>query len=92
MALYGVCFGAVYRVGDSNGWTSRGHVDYNEWASTKDFHVNDTLIFTFTLNRPGHFYFICGTPGHCQAGQNVDINVTLPISTDGSFASPSPAP
>ncbi|KAI5333663.1 hypothetical protein L3X38_023795 [Prunus dulcis] len=126
MALYGVCFGAVYRVGDSNGWTSRGLVDYNEWASTKDFHVNDTLIFTYnnqfhnvmqvtnqdfqscnttsamatytsgsdtvTLNRSGHFYFLCGTPGHCQAGQNVDINVTLPISADGSFASPILAP
>ncbi|CAL8151576.1 unnamed protein product [Prunus armeniaca] len=35
------------RVGDSNGWTSRGLVDYNEWASTKDFHVNDTLIFSY---------------------------------------------
>ncbi|KAL6283904.1 hypothetical protein ACE6H2_014833 [Prunus campanulata] len=126
MALYGVCFGAIYGVGDSNGWTSRGLVDYNEWASTKDFHVNDTLIFTYnnqfhnvmqvtnqdfqscnttsamatytsgsdtvTLNRSGHFYFLCGTPGHCQHGQKVDINVTLPISADGSFASPSPAP
>ncbi|ONI13171.1 hypothetical protein PRUPE_4G207500, partial [Prunus persica] len=96
MALYGVCFGAVYRVGDSNGWTSRGLVDYNEWASTKDFHVNDTLIFTYNNQfhnvMSGHFYFLCGTPGHCQAGQNVDINVTLPISADGSFASPSPAP
>ncbi|CAB4277756.1 unnamed protein product [Prunus armeniaca] len=105
LAFFGVCFGAVYRVGDSNGWTSRGLVDYNEWASTKDFYVNDTLIFTYnnqfhnvmqvtnqdfescnptspvavytsgsdtiTLERHGNFYFMCGAPGHCQAGQGL---------------------
>ncbi|KAL6283898.1 hypothetical protein ACE6H2_014827 [Prunus campanulata] len=125
LALCGVRFGAVYRVGDSNGWTSRGLVDYNEWASTKDFHVNDTLIFaynnqfhsvmqvttqdfescnpnspvavytsgsdTITLDRPGNFYFLCGAPGHCQAGQRVEIMATLP-TPDDSFASPSPIP
>ncbi|CAB4308172.1 unnamed protein product [Prunus armeniaca] len=125
LAFFGVCFGAVYRVGDSNGWTSRGLVDYNEWASTKDFYVNDTLIFTYnnqfhnvmqvtnqdfescnptspvavytsgsdtiTLERHGNFYFMCGAPGHCQAGQRVEITATLP-TPDDSFASPSPTP
>ncbi|ONI13168.1 hypothetical protein PRUPE_4G207200 [Prunus persica] len=126
LALCGVCFGAVYRVGDSNGWTSRGLVDYNEWASTKDFHVNDTLIFaynnqfhnvmqvttqdfescnpnspiavyssgsdTITLDRPGNFYFLCGAPGHCRAGQRVEIMATLPTPDDSSpSASPTEA-
>ncbi|XP_034212853.1 mavicyanin-like [Prunus dulcis] len=126
LALCGVCFGAVYRVGDSNGWTSRGLVDYNEWASTKDFHVNDTLIFAYnnqfhnvmqvttqdfescnpnspvtvytsgseiiTFDRPGNFYFLCGAPGHCQAGQRVEIMATLPKSDDSSpSASPTEA-
>ncbi|KAJ6425856.1 hypothetical protein OIU84_026436 [Salix udensis] len=28
-----------------------------------------------TLEKHGHFYFICGYPGHCQAGQKIDISV-----------------
>ncbi|ONH95639.1 hypothetical protein PRUPE_7G082100 [Prunus persica] len=125
MVLCGACSGAVYRVGDSDGWISRGLVDYNKWASTKDFHVGDTLTFaynnqfhnvmqvsdqdfqscnatsaiaaytsgsdTFTLKRPGHFYFLCGAPGHCQAGQKVDIEVTLPVP-ESMIPSPSPSP
>ncbi|CAB4286897.1 unnamed protein product [Prunus armeniaca] len=125
MVLCGACSGAIYRVGDSDGWTSRGLVDYNKWASAKDFHVSDTLIFaynnqfhnvmqvsdqdfqscnatsaiatytsgsdTFTLKRPGHFYFLCGAPGHCQAGQKVDIKVTLPVP-ESLIPSPSPSP
>ncbi|CAN6586599.1 unnamed protein product [Malus baccata var. baccata] len=125
MVLSGVCLGDVYRVGDSDGWTSRGLVDYNKWASTKEFHVGDTLIFaynsqyhnlmqvtkqdfescnttaaitvytsgsdTITLRRPDHYYFLCGAPGLCQAGQKVDIKVTLPIP-QSSLASPNPAP
>lgn len=32
---------------------------------------NDTV----KLKNAGHFYYICGFPGHCQAGQKVDIRV-----------------
>ncbi|BBH01945.1 Cupredoxin superfamily protein [Prunus dulcis] len=112
-------------VGDFSGWSSRGLVDYNEWASTKDFHVGDTLTFsynnqfhnvmqvtnedyescnpaspiavyasgsdTITLERPDNFYFLCGAPGHCQAGQRVEILATLP-TPDDSFTGPSPTP
>ncbi|VVA39130.1 PREDICTED: mavicyanin, partial [Prunus dulcis] len=46
MALSGTCSGAVYRVGYSDGWTSRDHVDY-KWTSTKDFRVGDTIIFSY---------------------------------------------
>ena len=42
-----------------------------------------------TLKRPGHFYFLCGVPGHCQAGQKVDVLVTS--SSLGPSASPSPS-
>ncbi|ONH95631.1 hypothetical protein PRUPE_7G081300 [Prunus persica] len=124
MAFSGAYSSSVYRVGDSDGWTSRGLVDYNKWASTKDFHVGDTLIFTYnnqfhnvmqvsdqdfescnatsaissytsgsdtiTLKRPGHYYFLCGAPGHCQAGQKVDIKVSLPVP-ENLIPSPSPS-
>ncbi|KAL6130704.1 hypothetical protein ACLB2K_069083 [Fragaria x ananassa] len=37
--------GVVYHVGDSGGWSILS--DYNKWSSTKEFHVGDTLIFTY---------------------------------------------
>ncbi|KAJ7954903.1 Mavicyanin [Quillaja saponaria] len=100
---------AVYKVGDSAGWTTIGHVDYKEWAVTKNFQVGDVIIFEYnpqfhnvmrvthaiykscngsaplatfstgndsiTITTKGHHFFFCGVPGHCQAGQKVDINV-----------------
>ncbi|XP_072064259.1 mavicyanin [Arachis hypogaea] len=50
VVLFSVCevsMNAVYRVGDSAGWTMIDHPDYKRWASTKRFHVGDTLIFTY---------------------------------------------
>ncbi|KAB2600349.1 hypothetical protein D8674_010620 [Pyrus ussuriensis x Pyrus communis] len=46
---------------------------------------------TITIKRLGHMYFLCGAPSHCQAGQKVDVKVTLPIPADSS-TSPNPAP
>lgn len=34
---------AVYKVGDSAGWTIVGHVDYRTWASQKTFRVGDVI-------------------------------------------------
>ncbi|XP_061354396.1 mavicyanin-like [Gastrolobium bilobum] len=51
---------------------------------------NDSIKIT----NYGHHFFLCGVPGHCQAGQKVDINV-LRVSSDGAptpsaMASPVP--
>ncbi|KAM7267038.1 hypothetical protein ACFE04_009204 [Oxalis oulophora] len=104
-----VSLAATYLVGDSDGWSSMGQVDYDEWSSRKSFHVGDIIEFdynnqfhnvkqvtqedflqciptspiaTYTngsdkilLATPGHYYFLCGYPGHCEAGQKVDILV-----------------
>ena len=35
--------GAMYKVGDSAGWTSIGDVDYKNWASSKNINVGDTI-------------------------------------------------
>uniref|UniRef100_A0A6N2LH90 Phytocyanin domain-containing protein n=1 Tax=Salix viminalis TaxID=40686 RepID=A0A6N2LH90_SALVM len=40
-----------------------------------------------TLEKHGHFYFICGYPGHCQAGQKIDISV-VPATSNLSPARP----
>ncbi|KAI3526745.1 hypothetical protein L1887_06007 [Cichorium endivia] len=116
--------GEVYKVGGSAGWTNIGHVDYKTWASTKVFHVGDTIVFqynkdfhnvarvtytdfltchgaapysTFTSGNdsfpivyPGHYYFICTIPGHCEAGQKVDIRV--PVAGRHSTLPSTPAP
>lgn len=100
--------GAVYKVGDSAGWTTIGNVDYKKWAATKTFNVGDVIVFEYnpqfhnvmqvthagyracnssspiathttgndsiTITTRRHHFFLCGVPGHCQAGQKVDIN------------------
>ncbi|KAG8484483.1 hypothetical protein CXB51_022862 [Gossypium anomalum] len=109
VALLQFSHAAVYKVGDSAGWTSIGNLDYKQWSATKTFQVGDIIRFeynaqfhnvmrvthpmykacnasaplatyttgndTINITTKGHHYFICGAPGHCQAGQKVDINV-----------------
>ncbi|XP_061376554.1 mavicyanin-like [Gastrolobium bilobum] len=104
-----VSYAAVYKVGDSAGWTTLNNINYRKWAAPKNFQFGDTIIFeynaqfhnvmrvthamykscngsspiaTFTtgndsikITNYGHHFFFCGVPGHCQAGQKVDINV-----------------
>ncbi|KAL2349498.1 hypothetical protein Fmac_003498 [Flemingia macrophylla] len=45
---------------------------------------NDTIKIT----NYGHHFFICGIPGHCQAGQKVDINV---VKASPAAAAPTPS-
>ncbi|KAL6516074.1 hypothetical protein OROGR_019379 [Orobanche gracilis] len=54
-------------------------------VSQSDFHSCNTAapISTYTtgndsivINNSGHYYYICGFMGHCEAGQKVDITVT----------------
>lgn len=45
------------------------------------------------LKKAGHFFYICGLPGHCEAGQKVDIRVLEPSQAPSpSHSSPSPSP
>ncbi|KAL4387126.1 hypothetical protein GQ457_09G019120 [Hibiscus cannabinus] len=45
---------------------------------------NDSINIT----TKGHHFFFCGVPGHCQAGQKVDINV-LRLSETAPASAPS---
>ncbi|CAA7399306.1 unnamed protein product [Spirodela intermedia] len=38
---------ALYKVGDSAGWTATGNVNYSAWASSKTFHVGDIIVFEY---------------------------------------------
>ncbi|GLJ58732.1 hypothetical protein SUGI_1497100 [Cryptomeria japonica] len=44
------------------------------------------------LNAPGHMWFICGTPGHCERGMKLKINVRKPHPNKRNTPSPAPAP
>ncbi|KAG5587796.1 hypothetical protein H5410_048230 [Solanum commersonii] len=118
-----LCFCAVYKVGESAGWTTIGNVDYKLWAATKTFQIGDVVVFQYspqfhnvmqvthaeyqscnasapiathttgkdsiTITAHGHHFFLCGVPGHCQAGQKVDINVLRVSSSVSPSQSPS---
>ncbi|PIN00187.1 hypothetical protein CDL12_27313 [Handroanthus impetiginosus] len=60
------------------------HANFNSCNSTAPYATWVTGNDSFTITRPGHFYFICGFPGHCQSGQKVDVRVPK--------SGPSPAP
>ncbi|KAG0547075.1 hypothetical protein BDA96_01G048300 [Sorghum bicolor] len=60
--------------------------------------TNSTPIATHTsgddkivIKSPGHRFFICGVPGHCAAGQKLNIRV-LKTTRSSDAPSPSPAP
>ncbi|KAL8105140.1 hypothetical protein AgCh_029071 [Apium graveolens] len=120
-----VSVGAVYKVGESAGWTIAGSVDYKKWSAAKTFHVGDIILFQYnsqfhnvmqvshaeykscnasapivthttgndsiTVTSKGHHFFLCGIPGHCQAGQKVDINVLRVSSSKAPSSSTTPS-
>ncbi|KAK3230444.1 hypothetical protein Dsin_002325 [Dipteronia sinensis] len=51
MTSFRVSAGAIYKVGDSAGWTSikgQGNVvDYKKWALSKSFRAGDALLFEY---------------------------------------------
>ncbi|KAF3332996.1 mavicyanin [Carex littledalei] len=50
LGLAGSSAGAVYKVGDSAGWTTMGNVNYGLWASKQTIAVGDTAVFTYNKN------------------------------------------
>ncbi|TXG63655.1 hypothetical protein EZV62_010649 [Acer yangbiense] len=71
------------------------HQDFQSCNATSSMAVYTTGSDSITLKGPGHYYFLCGFPGHCQAGQKIAIVVTPAKSlrsTGDVSVSPSPAP
>ncbi|XP_042516147.1 mavicyanin-like [Macadamia integrifolia] len=42
---------AVYKVGDSTGWTTLGNYNYTAWALSKTFRVGDIIVFEYHKDR-----------------------------------------
>lgn len=64
------------------------HAEYQSCNASSPIATHTTGNDSITITTHGHHFFLCGVPGHCQAGQKVDINV---LRTSSS-ASPNPSP
>lgn len=67
------------------------HKNFNECNPTAPYASWATGNDSFPITKTGHYYFICGLPSHCQAGQRVDIRVTQRTPSQSPGPSPSPA-
>ncbi|WOG83306.1 hypothetical protein DCAR_0102481 [Daucus carota subsp. sativus] len=51
------------------------HVHYKSCNASFPIATHTSGNDSITITKHGHHFFLCGVPGHCQAGQKVDINV-----------------
>ncbi|KAF8394416.1 hypothetical protein HHK36_020624 [Tetracentron sinense] len=63
------------------------HDDFKSCNASNPLATYTTGNDSITIKKPGHLFFLCGFPGHCEAGQKVDIRVSR-----GSSMAPSPSP
>ncbi|XP_074307170.1 mavicyanin [Silene latifolia] len=64
------------------------HAEYKECNASSPIATHTTGNDTITITKHGHYFFLCGVPGHCQTGQKVDIHVLNPVT---SAIAPSPS-
>lgn len=55
--------------------------DYDACTATSPMATYTSGNDSIAMKTKGHRYFICGIPGHCTAGQRVDIQVSKPSSS-----------
>ncbi|KAK3019602.1 hypothetical protein RJ639_005021 [Escallonia herrerae] len=76
------------------------HKNFNACNGTAPYATYATGNDSFTIKNPGHYYFISTVPGHCKAGQKVDIRApgspappdVDPSPTPSEWPSPAPSP
>ncbi|KAK4434018.1 Mavicyanin [Sesamum alatum] len=68
------------------------HAEYKACNASSPIATHTTGNDSITINTHGHHFFVCGVPGHCQAGQKVDINVLRSPSPAPSPSGPLPSP
>ncbi|KAL6203473.1 hypothetical protein ACLB2K_027173 [Fragaria x ananassa] len=85
VALCGPCYdasvvaGAAYKVGGPD-VIEQG---YESCDLSSPITAYSSGLDTITLGRPGHYYFLCGVPSDCDAGQKVEVVVNnLPTPAD----------
>ncbi|XP_057805943.1 mavicyanin-like [Salvia miltiorrhiza] len=73
------------------------HAEYKTCNVSSPITTHTSGNDSIAIDTRGHHFFVCGVPGHCQAGQKVDINVprapsVAPSPSGSASASASPAP
>ena len=58
MAAVQVSHAAVYKVGNSAGWTTLGNINYRKWAAPKNFQIGDTISKSPKLNPIAWFIYM----------------------------------
>ncbi|KAF5204104.1 Early nodulin-like protein [Thalictrum thalictroides] len=66
------------------------HDQYRECNTSTPLATHTTGNDSIPIKKGGHFYFLCGIPGHCQSGQKVDIRVASKTAPSPGGAAPSP--
>ncbi|CAN6297352.1 unnamed protein product [Urochloa humidicola] len=66
--------------------------DYDSCSNSTPIATHTSGDDKIVIKRPGHRFFICGVPGHCAAGQKVNIRVLKQKSSDAPSKAPAPAP
>ncbi|GJU94255.1 putative cupredoxin [Tanacetum coccineum] len=100
---------ALHYVGDQLDGPPLDNIDYSNGPATKNLlnmeipscnvsapiSTHSTGNDSITITNYGHHFYLCAVPGHCQAGQKVDINVQRVSSTlapTPSASDPLPSP
>lgn len=73
------------------------YTDYKNCNAASPIRTFTSGKDTIPINRKGHYWYICGIPGHCAMGQKVDIRVVThvtqtPPSTPTSSSPSAPTP
>ncbi|KAK0608911.1 hypothetical protein LWI29_037922 [Acer saccharum] len=63
LSLFQISSAAVYKVGDSAGWTTIGNVDYKTWAATKTFQVGDIIQISSNVSSSNRVLISSGSFG-----------------------------
>ncbi|VAI23754.1 unnamed protein product [Triticum turgidum subsp. durum] len=66
--------------------------DYSSCTNSTPIATHTSGDDKVTIKSPGHRFFICGVPGHCTAGQKLNVRVLKTQKARSSAPSPSPAP
>lgn len=64
------------------------HAAYKACNASSPITTHTTGNDSISITRHGHYFFLCGVPGHCQSGQKVDIHV---VRSSSSSMAPSPS-
>ncbi|RWV99475.1 hypothetical protein GW17_00037612 [Ensete ventricosum] len=87
-----------FKMGDTIGCKNVHNVlevskaEYDACAATSPMSTYTSGNDSIAMKTKGHHYFICGIPGHCSAGQRVDIQVSKPSSAAPSTPAPAYPP